>query len=77
MWHLVTTFQVVVCSFPKYVKLAKMAMVQIMGSVENEPFFSMLAFMKSKLCNYPFAPCCSDVCTMVLHFAKFSICKMY
>ncbi len=46
-----TTFQVLVCSFPGYVKLAEMAMVQIVGSVEHERCLSTLAFMKSKLCN--------------------------
>jgi len=58
-WHqsfdhnvvLVTTSQVLVWSFPKYVKLAEMAMVQIVGSVENEHCFFTLAFMKSKLRN--------------------------
>jgi hypothetical protein len=48
---LVTTSWVLVCSFPKYVKLAKMAMVQKVGSVENERCFSTLLFMKSKLHN--------------------------
>jgi len=38
-------------NFPEYVKLVEMAMVQIMGSVEDECCFSMLAFMKSKLHN--------------------------
>jgi hypothetical protein len=28
MWHLVTTFQVHVCNFPKYVILAKLVMVE-------------------------------------------------
>ncbi len=51
MWCLVTTSRVLVCSFPKYAKLAKMAMVQIMGSVEDEHYFYMLAFMKSKFRN--------------------------
>jgi hypothetical protein len=37
--------------FPEYVKLVKMAMVQIVGSVEDEHYFYMLAFMKSKFCN--------------------------
>jgi hypothetical protein len=31
-----TSFWILVCSFPKYVKLAKMAMVWIVGSVEDE-----------------------------------------
>jgi hypothetical protein len=42
---------VLVYSFPKYVKLAEMAMVQIVGSVEDERCFSTFAFMKSKLRN--------------------------
>jgi hypothetical protein len=46
-------FEVLVCNFLKlkYLKLAELAMVQIVGSVEDEKCFSMLAFMKSKLCN--------------------------
>ncbi len=51
MWRLVTTFQILSFSFPKYVKSAKLAMVQIVGNVEDEKCFSTLAFMKSKLWN--------------------------
>jgi hypothetical protein len=51
MWHLVTTFQFFLCSFPNYVKLAEMAMVQIVVNVEDEHCFSTLVFMKSKLRN--------------------------
>ncbi len=51
MWCLVTTSHVLVCTFPKYVKLVEMAMVQIVGSVEDEHCFYMLAFMKSKFHN--------------------------
>ncbi len=39
MWCLVTTFQVLICKFLEYVKLVEMAMVQIMGSVEDERYF--------------------------------------
>jgi hypothetical protein len=48
-----TTSKVLVCNFLKlkYLKLAELAMVQIVGSVEDEKCFSMLAFMKSKLCS--------------------------
>jgi hypothetical protein len=35
----VTTFQVLICKFLEYVKLVEMAMVQIMGSVEDERYF--------------------------------------
>jgi hypothetical protein len=48
---LVITSQVLVYSFPNYVKLVEMAMVQIMGSVEDERCFFTLAFMISKLRN--------------------------
>jgi hypothetical protein len=51
MWHLVTTFRVFLSSFSKYVKLVELAMVQIIGSVEDEKCFSILALMKSKLRN--------------------------
>jgi hypothetical protein len=51
MWRLVTTFRILITSFPKYVKLAKLAMVQVVGSVEDETCFFILVFMKSKLHN--------------------------
>jgi hypothetical protein len=51
MWCLVTTFRILVYNFPKYVKLTELAMVQIVGSVEDERCFFTLAFMKSELCN--------------------------
>jgi len=51
MWCLVTTFQILSFNFPDYVKLAKLAMVQMVKNVENEKCFSTLAFMKSKLWN--------------------------
>jgi len=49
MWHLVITFQIFSFSFLKYVKLVELAMVQLIGSMEDERCFSTLAFMKSKL----------------------------
>jgi hypothetical protein len=33
LWHLVTTFQQLVSNFLKYIKLSKLAMVQIIGNV--------------------------------------------
>jgi hypothetical protein len=51
MWRLVTTSQILVFSFPEYIKLVKLAMVQIIGNVEDERCFSILAFMNSKLRN--------------------------
>jgi hypothetical protein len=40
-----------ICFFSEYFKLAKIAMVQVLGSVEDEQCFSSLEFWKSKLCN--------------------------
>jgi hypothetical protein len=40
MWCLVTTSQILVSNFLEYVKLVELAMVQVVGSVENEPCFS-------------------------------------
>jgi hypothetical protein len=51
MWHLVTTFRILFSSFLEYVKLVELAMVQIIGNVEDERCLSTLAFMKSKLHN--------------------------
>jgi len=51
MWHLVITSQILVSNFPKYIKLVELAMVQIIGSVEDERCLSTLTFMKSKLHN--------------------------
>jgi hypothetical protein len=51
MRHLVTEFHMLVCSFSKYVKLIKLIMMLVVGSVENEKCFFTLIFMKSKLHN--------------------------
>jgi hypothetical protein len=47
MWRLVTTSHILITSFPKYVKLAKLAMVQVVGNVEDERCLFILVFMKS------------------------------
>jgi hypothetical protein len=46
MWCLVTTSWILICNFPKYVKLAELAMVQIVGNVENEKWFLTLTSIK-------------------------------
>jgi len=38
-------------AFLEFYKLAKVAIVQILGSVEDERYFSSLAFLKNKLSN--------------------------
>jgi len=37
---------------PKYIKLAELVVVQVIGYVENECFFSTLTFIKTKLWNW-------------------------
>jgi hypothetical protein len=39
------------CIFPKYMKLAKMVVVHVLGSVQDERCFSSLSFLKNKLRN--------------------------
>jgi hypothetical protein len=75
MRHLVTTSWILTLSFPKYVKLAKLVMAHIIGSVEDDTCFSILVFMKSKLvsqqAHYPSTSCCEYVCTTILHTTNF------
>ncbi len=42
MWHLETTFLKISSSFLEYVKLVKLAMVQIIDSMENERYLFTL-----------------------------------
>ncbi len=49
LWCIFLASKLLVCSFPKYFKLAKIAMVQALGSMDDEQCFSSLAFCKSKL----------------------------
>ncbi len=51
MWLIVIGFKVLILGISKYVKLAKLAMCQVLGFVENERCFSTLSFMKGKFCN--------------------------
>jgi hypothetical protein len=51
MWLIVLGFKVLILGISKYVKLAKLAMCQVLGFVENEHCFSTLSFMKGKSCN--------------------------
>jgi hypothetical protein len=52
MWLLISTFRLLIQSISKYVKLAKLAMCQVLGFVKVEHCFNTLFFMKGKLCNY-------------------------
>jgi hypothetical protein len=49
IWRTIDAFRVLTHSFPKYLKLAKMAIVHVLSNVEDEHCFSFLAFLKNKL----------------------------
>ncbi len=51
LWCILSTSRVRACAFPKYLKLAEIFIVQVLGNVNNEWCFSFLAFCESKLCN--------------------------
>jgi hypothetical protein len=50
-WCTLSTSRVLSCSLPKYFKVVKIAMVQVLGSVKDEQCFGSLASCKSKLQN--------------------------
>jgi hypothetical protein len=52
MWLLILTFLLLIQSISEYVKLAKLAMCQVLGFIKVEHCFNTLFFMKGKLCNY-------------------------
>jgi hypothetical protein len=39
------------CNISKYVKLTQIAMIQVLGSMEDEQVFNNLNFIKIKICN--------------------------
>jgi hypothetical protein len=51
LWRIFSASKLLVCFFPKYFKLAKIAMVQVLGNMEDEQCFSSLTFCKYKLHN--------------------------
>ncbi len=51
MWLIVLGFKVLILGIFEYVKLAKLAVCQILGFVENECCSNTLSFMKGKFCN--------------------------
>ena len=51
IWRTISTSKVLSSSFPEYLKLAKVGLVQVIGSVEDERCFSALNFIKNKNCH--------------------------
>ena len=51
LWHYVACNRALVSNFPEFAKLAEIALVQVLGSVEDERTFSSLSFLKDKTRN--------------------------
>ncbi len=49
IWRTINASWVLTHSLPEYLKLVKMAIVHILGNVEDKCHFSFLAFLKNKL----------------------------
>jgi hypothetical protein len=51
LWHKLTTSPILNHKLSKYMKLTKIAIVQVLGFVENENMFNTFNFMKNQLRN--------------------------
>jgi hypothetical protein len=51
MWQVIYASQLLSNVFPKYLKVAKIAMVHVLGSIEYERCFYFVAFLKNKVQN--------------------------
>ncbi len=51
MWLKIQYFPLLIQKLNEYIKVVKIVMVQILGSLEDEKTFNKLVFMKSKLYN--------------------------
>jgi hypothetical protein len=51
MWGVMHASQLLCNVFPKYLKVVEIAMIHVLGFVEDEQCFNSVAFMKNKMCN--------------------------
>jgi hypothetical protein len=52
LWRMLDANIALATQFSKYIKLAQLAMVHVLGSVEDERCFSSLTFLKDRLRNH-------------------------
>jgi hypothetical protein len=71
LWRQLTTSQIIVCQMSKYIKLAKIAIIQVLGSIEDEWCFNTLSFMMSKLQNRLTTHLVLVICMFVQKFYTF------
>jgi len=51
LWMKIISFPILICKLSEYKKLVEIAMVRVLGFVEDERTFSNLTFMKNRLRN--------------------------
>jgi len=51
LWKTLTSFWILKSKILKYIKLVELAIVKVIGSIENGHYFSTLTFTKTKLRN--------------------------
>jgi hypothetical protein len=68
LWMIITNNSLLCQHLNEYMKLTKIRIISMFGLVENERIFSILAFIKNKLCNQlgTFGYNYLHVCTRVL-----------
>jgi hypothetical protein len=52
MWRVIHASQLLFNVFPKYLKVVEIAMVHVLGSIEDEQSFNFVAFLKNKVNNH-------------------------
>lgn len=51
LWRLIHVSQFLFHSFPKYLKLTKIATIHVFSSIEDERCFILVSFLENKTCN--------------------------
>jgi hypothetical protein len=71
LWIQLITSQIVVCQMLKYIKLTKIAVIQVLGSIEDEWCFNTFSFMTNKLQNRLTTHLDLVICMFVQRFYTF------
>ncbi len=80
LWKTLISFWILKNKILEYIKLVELAIVKVIGFIEDEHYFSTLTFIKTKLWNrltMHFGACHLHVQTKVLHFVELSFSSSY
>jgi hypothetical protein len=76
MWQVIHASQLLSNVFPRYLKVVEIAMVHVLGFVEDEQCFSFVAFLKNKVRNKldnHLQLVFFNVCTKKIHTSQLSL----